>query len=204
MKHVMLNALVLGLAAVGPNIFPAALAGHSTMPVLATRLLLPSIVVLFVLVVAVRGSEPELSRGTLLGATAGAIATFALEIVRLIGFHFDYMPGNLPRLMGVLLLDRFAAGPSFASDIAGWTYHFWNGAAFGIIYALAFGTRRRWVGARRRFHDESGGDISRGRIFRTPVLLWLSDYRDSRPSRFWLEPWRTRATVHRSGEQRRA
>jgi len=32
--------------------------------------------------------------------------------------------------MGVLLLDRFALGPSALSDIAGFSYHFWNGAAF--------------------------------------------------------------------------
>ncbi len=49
--------------------------------------------------------------------------------------------------MGVLLLDRFAQGPSLTSDIAGWTYHFWNGASVGIIYSLLLGTRRRWVGA---------------------------------------------------------
>jgi hypothetical protein len=48
--------------------------------------------------------------------------------------------------MGVLLLDRFALGPSTASDIAGWAYHFWNGASFGIIYVLLFGVTRRWAG----------------------------------------------------------
>jgi hypothetical protein len=56
------------------------------------------------------------------------------------------MPGNLPRLMGVLLLNQFAAGPSLSSDVAGWAYHFWNGASFGLIYVLVFGTCRRWVG----------------------------------------------------------
>jgi hypothetical protein len=48
--------------------------------------------------------------------------------------------------MGVLLLDQFAAGPSLKSDVAGWAYHFWNGASFGLIYVLVFGTCRRWVG----------------------------------------------------------
>ncbi|HEV2387710.1 MAG TPA: hypothetical protein VGS20_10705 [Candidatus Acidoferrales bacterium] len=48
--------------------------------------------------------------------------------------------------MGVLLLDRFALGPSPASDIAGWAYHFWNGASFGIIYVVLFGAARRWAG----------------------------------------------------------
>ena len=55
------------------------------------------------------------------------------------------MPGSLPEMMGVLLLDRFALGPSTLSKIAGWAYHFRNGAAFGIIFVLLFGTRRVWA-----------------------------------------------------------
>jgi hypothetical protein len=47
------------------------------------------------------------------------------------------MPGNLTELMGVLLLDRCALRPSAASTIADFAYHFWNGACFGIIFALA-------------------------------------------------------------------
>jgi hypothetical protein len=146
MKRIFSVIVVLLLAAVGPNIFPAAQDGYSSLHVLAVRFLLPSILALAVLAVMFRKGQPELSRAILLGAASGALATIALEIVRLIGFHFDYMPGNLPRLMGVLLLDRFAQGPSLVSDVTGWAYHFWNGASFGIIYAIAFGTRRRWVG----------------------------------------------------------
>jgi len=140
-------AVVLALAAVGPNIFPAAQAGFSTLHVLAIRLLLPSILALALISAAIWRSQPAIYRAVLWGAVAGVLATLPLEVVRLIGFHFDYMPGNLPRLMGVLLLDRFAEGPSTASDVAGWTYHFWNGASFGIIYVVLFGTRRRWLGA---------------------------------------------------------
>lgn len=147
MKRILSLVLVLFLAAIGPNIFPAAQAGYGTLHVLAIRLLLPSILALAVLVVIFRKGQPELSRTIMLGAVAGALATISLEVVRLLGFHFEFMPGNLPRLMGVLLLDRFAEGPSFLSDLAGWTYHFWNGAAFGILYAIMFGARRRWVGA---------------------------------------------------------
>ncbi len=32
------------------------------------------------------------------------------------------------------------------SNIAGWSYHFWNGAAFGIIYSIIFGQGRKWLG----------------------------------------------------------
>jgi hypothetical protein len=128
-------------------IFPIAQSGHGNLATLASNLLVPSIVFLAAVAVFARRGEAWLSRTIVRGALAGAIATVALEIVRLTGFHFGYMPGNLPRLMGVLLLDRFAQGPSLASDIAGWAYHFWNGASFGIIYSLLLGTRRRWAGA---------------------------------------------------------
>lgn len=46
--------------------------------------------------------------------------------------------------MGVLLLDRFALGPSTASTIAGYLYHFFNGAAFGVIYSMLMKGRSRW------------------------------------------------------------
>lgn len=147
MKRVTWVAAALVLAAVGPNIFPAAEAGHSTLQLLALHLLLPSIGLLATVGLIARRTCPELSRAIWWGAISGALATIPLEIVRLIGFHFDYMPGNLPRLMGVLLLNRFAQGPSTGSDLAGWAYHFWNGASFGIIYTTLFGTRRRWLGA---------------------------------------------------------
>ncbi len=147
MKRLFSLLLVLSLAALGPNIFPAAQAGYGNLHILAIRFLLPTLLALAPLLVLLRRIHPDLSRSILLGAASGALATISLEVVRLLGFHFDFMPGNLPRLMGVLLLDRFAEGPSFLSDIAGWAYHFWNGAAFGIIYALVFGTRRTWLGA---------------------------------------------------------
>jgi hypothetical protein len=70
------------------------------------------------------------------GAIAGALATIALEVARYFGFRMGFMPGNLPKLMGVLLFDRFALRPTTASTLAGFAFHFWNGACFGIIFAL--------------------------------------------------------------------
>jgi hypothetical protein len=144
MAQLLLIAAVLLLASAGPLIFPAAQAGYSTMPALATGVLLPTIAGLASLSILMRKSHPAISKVIVLGAAAGAIATVPLEVVRLIGFHYGYMPGNLPRLMGVLLLNRFAEGPSLVSDIAGWTYHFWNGASLGILFVAVFGARR-WI-----------------------------------------------------------
>ena len=146
LKNALLLLITLGAASVGPLIFPAAQAGHGTMPQLATYFLLPALAVLTVIAVLSWKSVPAVGRSVVWGGLAGSIATVGLEVVRLAGFKMGYMPGNLPRLMGVLLLNRFALGPSSASDLAGWAYHFWNGASFGIIYALPLGTSRRWVG----------------------------------------------------------
>lgn len=145
-KPTLWIGLTLALASVGPLIFPAAQAGHGSMAILSTRLLLPAIVLLALVAAWTWSRAPLLARATLSGAMAGLLATLALEAIRIPGYRFGFMPGNLPRLMGVLLLDRFALGPSWASDIAGWAYHFWNGASFGIIYVLVFGASRRWLG----------------------------------------------------------
>lgn len=147
MAQLLLTAVVLLLASVGPLIFPAAQDGYGSMPVFSTRVLLPAIGGLALLSALLRSSHRAIARAIVLGAAAGAIATLPLEAVRLIGFHYGYMPGNLPRLMGVLLLNRFAEGPSLSSDIAGWAYHFWNGASFGILFVTLFGARRRWLAA---------------------------------------------------------
>ncbi len=145
-QHVLLTAVTLAAVSVGPLVFPAAQAGYSSLSVLATRFLIPAVLVLIVVSLLSRRWYLALQRAIFWGALAGLIATIPLEIIRLIGFRLGFMPGNLPRLMGVLLLNRFALGPSFLSDLAGWTYHFWNGASFGILYVLFLGTARRWMG----------------------------------------------------------
>lgn len=145
-KPILLILLALGLASVGPLIFPMAQAGYANLATLASHYLLPAVFALAIVARLTRRSEARISRAIVWGALVGAVATLPLEAVRLTGFHYGFMPGNLPRLMGVLLLDRFALGPSTASDFAGWAYHFWNGASFGVIYALLLGTRRPTIG----------------------------------------------------------
>jgi hypothetical protein len=146
LRSLFLILTALLAAAVGPLIFPAAEAGHGNLSMLATHLLLPAIAVLVVISIVSLKWQAAVAKSIVWGAIAGALATMPLEAIRIPGYLLGFMPGNLPRLMGVLLLDRFALGPSTASDIAGWTYHFWNGASFGIIYVLLFGASRRWAG----------------------------------------------------------
>lgn len=142
-EELILSGLAMLLAGIAPNVFPAALAGLAPMPALGLWLLLPSVILLGVVtgVAAWRGHRRLVNR-LLAGAAAGFIATLGLESVRATSFHvFEGMPGDLPRLMGVLLTNRFMLGPSVLSDTLGWTYHFWNGAAFGIIFAVLLGRR---------------------------------------------------------------
>lgn len=139
------TGIALALASVAPLIFPVAQAGFSTLSALALYALIPSIILLAILAILAHKSHPLIARSIVWGAISGAVATIALEVVRSIGFHLGGMPGSLPKLMGVLLLNQFMTGPTTLSNIAGWVYHFWNGAAFGIVYVLFVGTSRRWA-----------------------------------------------------------
>jgi hypothetical protein len=128
------RAFIILMASVGPLAFPLAQLGYATLHDLARVMLLPSAGVLAAVWLTARRHRPDVADIVARGVAAGAIATLALEAFRYPGFRLGFMPGNLPRLMGVLLLDRFALGPSVWSDLAGFAYHFWNGAAFGTIF----------------------------------------------------------------------
>ncbi len=144
--EIILSLIVLALAGLAPNLFPAAQAGVAKLSLLGRAVLIPSIVLLAGTLLLARslGYERLVNR-TLAGAGAGILATLALEVVRATSFHMGGMPGDMPRLLGVLLTDRFMSGPSPVSDILGWSYHFWNGAVFGIIFAVTLGPRLlRW------------------------------------------------------------
>jgi len=114
--------------------------------VLAIYALLPAMAVTIMLIWLLHRFNDSWAKQALVGLGAGAIATIGLEVIRIAGFRLGFMPGNLPRLIGVLLLNQFSTGPTLTSDIAGWGYHFWNGASFGLIYVLLLGTCRRWAG----------------------------------------------------------
>src|ERR1051326_8397278 len=132
-----LRALLILIAAVGPTAFPAALAGSVSLHDLVFSAIIPAALVLGIAWMLLRTSGfRELAVLIRNGAIAGALATVALESVRYTGFRMDFMPGNLPELMGVLLFDRFALGPTAASNFGGFAYHFWNGACFGTVFAL--------------------------------------------------------------------
>ncbi len=139
--------LALILAAIGPNLFPIAQAGIANLSKMAVGYLIPSVVLIMVLLVITHLLKfSVLKKQILTGIIAGILGTIGLEVFRITAFKIGWMPGDLPKLMGVLLLDQFAIGPDTTSNIAGWAYHFWNGAAFGIIYSLLVGRGKLWMG----------------------------------------------------------
>jgi hypothetical protein len=139
--------IVLILAGIAPNLFPYAQGGNASLSSLATKYLIPSAAFIFIITfINFLLKYKDLNHQIYNGILAGLIGTIGLEIIREIGYRIDWMPGDLPKLMGVLLLDRFADGPSFWSNVAGWAYHFWNGAVFGIIFSLLLGRGKIWLG----------------------------------------------------------
>lgn len=147
-EELFLAGLILLCAAVSPNIFPAAQAGYANMETLALWGLIPSVVVMAMTVAfAVWRGYRRLVNRVWVGIAAGMLATVALEAVRITSFRvFHGMPGDMPKLLGVLLLNRFMLGPSALSNVLGYLYHFWNGACFGIIFAVIFGRIRFYWG----------------------------------------------------------
>ncbi|GAB3488491.1 hypothetical protein [Amycolatopsis cihanbeyliensis] len=114
---------------------------------LLLRVGLPAVVLLVLALVLAAGvGWHRLRRGILVGGLSGLIATIGLEAVRITGFRaLETMPGDLPMLMGVKATGRIMAGPNTTSTILGYADHFWNGAAFGVIFALLIGGfPRKW------------------------------------------------------------
>ncbi len=143
----VLAVIVLILAGIAPNLFPIAQAGIAPLSSLALKYLIPSVVIILIIIVLTHILRyQDLKTQITHGILAGLAGTIGLEIVREVGFRLGGMPGDLPKLLGVLLLNRFAFGPDFWSNVAGWAYHFWNGAAFGIIFSLIIGRGKAWMG----------------------------------------------------------
>lgn len=142
LEELTYSLLALAAAGVSPNLFWIAQAGYAPLSTLGTHALVPAVVALVVvLTVALARHRSRLTNRILAGAGAGLIATVGLEVIRFISFRLGGMPGSMPELLGVLMLNRFMEGPSLLSNVVGWAYHFWNGVSFGIVFAVLFGRK---------------------------------------------------------------
>jgi len=143
-----LTGLALIPAAVGPNVLVVALTpGMPEMPVLVRWALLPSIVLLAVVwILAARLRLSRLNNRIWTGIWIGWGCTAALDVFRLTSFSLGLLPGNMPRMFGVLILDQMALGPTLLSDVVGGLYHYWVSLCFGLTYTLLVGRTRWWGG----------------------------------------------------------
>ncbi|MBI2982804.1 MAG: hypothetical protein HYY42_01210 [Chloroflexi bacterium] len=106
----------------------------------APFVVLPTAAILAGIAVAGRRDYARLhafARLIIVGAVAGLLATVVYDVSRpllraLFGFTFD--PFRAIHIFGELITGR-PAGDALA-DAAGWTYHFWNGISFGMMFAL--------------------------------------------------------------------
>lgn len=147
-SEVVLTLLAMVPAAVGPNVLVVALTpGMPGMPDLVRWVLLPSIALLLVVWgFAAMGGYYRLTNRIWTGLWVGFATTAALDMFRLTSFLLGLLPGNLPRMFGVLILDTMAQGPTPLSDIVGALYHHWVSASLGLTYALIMGRTRWWGG----------------------------------------------------------
>jgi len=146
--EVILTGLALVTAAIGPNILVVALTpGMPGMPVLTRWALLPSLVLLLAAWgLAFLWGYERLTDRIWTGLWIGAATTAALDLFRLISFSLGLLPGNMPRMFGVLILDTMAGGPTPWSDFVGSLYHYWVSACFGLTYTLICGRTPWWGG----------------------------------------------------------
>ncbi len=145
-KELLLTLIALASAGVSPNLTVFSPAGFISWSTYFWYLVVPGFIVFIgILIYAYVSSEQRLFNQMWVGMWAGFAATIALDIVRLTGFKLGYMPGNMPRMFGVMIWGNMLEGPNALSDFIGYTYHFWNGCAFGIVYALIFG-KTSWIG----------------------------------------------------------
>ena len=128
--------------------------------------IIPSVIVIFAIGILARSKFPRLTNRLFKGMAAGAIASFALEAIRIPGYMFaKWLPmDSMISLPGLLLTEKITSLAEIKQVImqsgvamnlyhapldafmAGALWHFWNGAAFGIIYALVIGKGRWWYG----------------------------------------------------------
>ena len=143
-----LTILVLSCTAAGIGAFLLDVAGIVAMPWTISFVSLPALVVVVAIGVwAQRVARQPFFNRLAVGVIAGFIATLAYDGVRLAiqeTAPLDYDGFRSINIFGSLILSK----PETALDarIAGWTYHFWNGISFGVMYALVAGPARWYWG----------------------------------------------------------
>ena len=139
----LIGCALVSLAALVAHVF-----GILPMPFFLEIFGIPSLLAMYALAAyAKKINARMLTNGLWVGLWAGLVATVVYDGVRYLVQHahlFGYS-GFVPILMfGGWITGRPMT--SVAAKIAGWSYHYWNGATFGVIYTLAAGRTAWWWG----------------------------------------------------------
>ena len=128
--------------------------------------IIPSVIIIFAIGILSRSKFPRLTSRLFKGMVAGTIATFGLEAIRIPAYMFTkWIPMDSMISIPALLLTEKITTLSEVKQIimqsgvpmnlyhapmdiflVGGLWHFWNGATFGIIYALLIGKGKWWYG----------------------------------------------------------
>ena len=151
--------VVFSLAATSIACLLAEFYGMGSMRFWTCWILLPACVALALIsLLDWRINNGKLARMVLLGTAAGLLAAVAYDLFRVpfVWSREMHLASFIPPLKLFKVFPRFGAmilGQAFeqpkystAAQIVGWTYHFSNGATFGIMYVAMIGeaARRHW------------------------------------------------------------
>jgi hypothetical protein len=102
---------------------------------------LPSLIILLLVgIYARRVDETVFFRRLWVGVLAGVVATAGYDLSRLLIWKvglIDFDPFVSHPIFGMLITGAPVA--STRAIVTGWTYHFWNGLGFAIMYTLVAG-----------------------------------------------------------------
>lgn len=165
--ELVLSIVVLAAAAIFPNAYVLAGIGAINLASIALTVLVPTVVVVFgVLLYARVSGIGVLGRGIAVALLAGILATASLDVIRVPSTFAGYLPGDEAKEIamklfatpGVETMPMHDAGGMSMHDTMGsmklrpfqvalgYLYHYWNGISFALVFVTLFG-RVRWWGA---------------------------------------------------------
>lgn len=137
-----------GMACFAASLSGAAVLSHAAgwlrMPFFITCISLPATLLVVALSLRSRGrADRWLAQRVWAGCWIGLLATLAYDVTRLfiqVSGIYAFYPFRIIVPLGVLITGRAEFDP--LAIVAGWTFHFWNGVNFAMMYVLALGRGR--------------------------------------------------------------
>lgn len=165
-RELALTVLTILVAGVSVNFFIFGSLGIISFNDYRNVLLIPSVVAIAIIAIYTRFRMKRLSNRLLTGLWIGAVATVALEAIRIPGYAvLHWLPGDDMIMMPGAFLLGLAPSPMALMEmmntgammsmpqsmmigvmVSGAAYHFWNGATMGAMYTLFMGKTKWYYG----------------------------------------------------------